>query len=138
MTKIESKTGTLNYSDEEIFNFISNFDNFNNLIPQDKIKNWQSTKETCTFTIDGLGETGLKIIEKEPFKTIKITGNGKTPFDFNFWVQLKQIAENDTKIKLTVKAEINQMMKMMIEKPLKQGLDGLIDQIEDFFKNKYK
>ena len=34
------------------------------------------------FNIEGVGQAGLKIIEKEPFKLIKITSDGKSPFSF--------------------------------------------------------
>lgn len=39
----------------------------------------------------------------------------------NAWIQLKQVAENDTKLKLTMKAEIPAMIKMMVDKKLQEG-----------------
>lgn len=127
--KLESKIGTIDSSDEKVYNFLTNFDNFKDLIPQDKIKNWESNEDQCTFSVDGIGDVGVKIIEKEPYKLIKLTGIDQSKFDFFFWIQLKQISENDTKIKLTLKVEINMMMQAMVKKPLQQFLDTLVDQI---------
>jgi carbon monoxide dehydrogenase subunit G len=129
-TKIESKIGNINGSSERVYSFLSNFNNFKHLIPPDKVKEWQSTEDSCHFKVEGIGETGLRIIEKEPFSTIKITGEEGSKFDFHFWIQLKEPAPYDTKIKLTIKADLNPMLKMMASKPLQNFVDTLVDQLE--------
>ena len=81
-TKIESRTGKINGLTESVYNFLSNFNNFKNLIPPDKVKNWKSTEDSCHFTVDGIGETGIRIIEKQPFSLIKISGEEGSKFNF--------------------------------------------------------
>ncbi len=132
MTKFESDIKIAPHSQEKIFSFISNFNNFEDLIPQDKIKDWESTEDTCRFKVDGIGEAGLKIIEKEPFKTVKFSTDGKVPFNFFLWVQLKEVADNDTRIKLTLKADLNPMMKMVVAKPINKFLNMLGDSIAGY------
>ena len=132
MTKFESEIKKALHSKEKIFSFISNFNNFKDLVPQDKIKDWQSTEDTCRFKVDGIGEAGLKIVEKEPAKTVKYSTDGKVPFNFYLWVQLKQVAENDTRIKLTLKADLNPMMKMMVGKHVDKFLNMLGDAIAGY------
>ncbi len=129
MLKLESKIGTIQNSNEKIYRFLLNFDNLKNLIPGDKIKNWQTLEDSCRFTVEGLGNTGVKILEKEPFKLIKLTGIDTDKYNFFFWIQLKQVAENDTRVRLTMHAELNQMMQMMAKNPLKNFLDTLVDQL---------
>ncbi len=131
MTKIESRIGKINSSDEKIFKLLSRFDNFNNFIPQDKVKNYVATEDTCNFSIDGVGDFGMKIIERQPFSVIKIENNEKVPFDFNFWIQLKKVSENDTRVKLTIKAELNPMLKMVANKPLTNFVNTLVDKLEE-------
>jgi predicted DNA-binding ribbon-helix-helix protein len=130
MIRLESKIGKINNSEEEAYNFLSSFDNFQKFIPEDKIQNWQATENSCRFKIEGIGETEMKIIEKEPFKLIKIAGEESGEIEFNFWIQLKQIAENDTRIKLTIQAHINPMFQVVVKKPLKNFLDTLVEHIE--------
>jgi carbon monoxide dehydrogenase subunit G len=132
MTQFESDIKKAPHSDEKIFSFISDFNNFESLIPQDKVKDWQSTQETCRFKVEGIGEAGLKIVDKEPFKTVKYSTDGKVPFNFYLWVQLKQVEENDTRIKLTIKADLNPMMKMMVAKHVKKFLNMLGDAIANY------
>jgi len=135
MTKFESDIKKSTYPAETIFNFLADFDHFGDVIPQDKISNWQSFGDSCRFIIDPVGEVGLRIVEKEEFSTIKYTAEGKTPFNFFLWIQLKEVAEGDTRIKLTIKADMNPMIKMLASKPVKKFLDVLSDGIA---KHKYE
>jgi len=127
MDTFESKVVTINRNDQEIFDFISKFSNFTPFIPADKVEGWSATEDTCRIKVQGI-ETGLKIIEREPYTTIKISGDG-APIEFFLWVQLKQAAEKDTKLKLTIKAELNFMMKALLKNKLSEGLDVMADQI---------
>jgi len=129
MTTFESNIKKSSYSSEKIFHFLSDFDHFGEVIPKDKISNWQSFGNSCRFNIDPVGEVGLRIVEKEEPTTIKYTAEGKTPFNFFLWIQLKEVAEDDTRIKLTIKADMNPMIKMMASKPIKKFLEVLSDAI---------
>jgi carbon monoxide dehydrogenase subunit G len=140
MSKYTSKIGEINKSDELIYNFLTDFNNLKSVIPSDKVKDFEATEDTCKFNIEGVGQAGLKIIEKEPHKLIKITSDGKSPFSFFFWVQLKSIenSENKTAIRLTIDANLNPMMKMMVGKHLQKGVDAMVDQVVVFFNEKVK
>lgn len=127
--KLESKIGRIESSDERIYNFLTDFNNFKNLIPEDKVSNWQSDENSCRFTVSPIGETGVKVVEKKPCKLIKLSSIDENKYNFIFWVQLKQVAENDTHIKLTLQTDINPVMQMMAKKPLQEFLDKLVDQL---------
>ena len=127
--KVESKIGMMNVPEEKIYKFLSDFQNFSMLVPADKIKNWQATEDTCHFSVDGFGEAGLRIIEKQPNSLIKIAGEESSKFDFTFWIQLKENISGQTHIKLTIKADVNPMIKMMVSKPLQNFVDSLVDQL---------
>ncbi len=128
--KLESKIGKKNTSDEKIFNFLTNFDNFKDLVPPDKVKDWESDEDSCSFTVDMVGKTGFRIIEKEEYKLIKLTSLDETQYSFKFWIQLKSLAEMETAIKLTMDLDINPMMAMMAKGPLKKFLDTLVERME--------
>lgn len=129
-TKIESRIGTIAAGEEKIYNFMSNFNNFKQFIPVDKIQDFESTEDSCRFSVPNMGKVGLRIVEKTPFNTIKISGDGMANQQFNFWVQLKEMDENDTKVKLTIKADLNPMLKMMVNKPLQNFVDKLVEAME--------
>ena len=117
--RLESKIGSIPHTDERIYNFLTDFNNFRDLIPKDKLQDWNADETSCSFTISPLGRTGVKIIED-------------SSYNFVFWVQLKAMTENDTRIKLTLDAELNSMIEMMARKPLQEFLDKLVDQLAKF------
>lgn len=127
MDTFESKVVTIQRNELEIYDFISKFSNFTPFIPTDKVEGWSATDDSCKIKVQGI-EVGLKIVEREPYKSIKVSGDG-APIEFNLWVQLKQVEEQDTKLKLTLKAELNFMMKTLLKNKLSEGLDAMADQI---------
>jgi len=131
--KIESRIGKSESSDEQIFTFITNFHNFKELLPADKVSGWEASEEKCSFQVDPLGRTGLMIIEKQPYKLVKMSSDPEfSSYQFLIWVQLKKLSDRDTRIKITVEPQVNKMLLPMIRGPLKKLADGLIDKMESF------
>ncbi len=125
-TKYESKITSSACNADKIFAVLSNLRNIEKvkgLIPQDKVQEIEADEDSVRFKVDGLGQKiKIAIVEREPDKTIKFALQNM-PMEMNFWIQLKQIAEHDTKLKLTIKADLPMMIKMMLEKKLQEGLD---------------
>lgn len=95
------------------------------LIPADKaaqIKEMRFDADSCSFTIDPVGELTFRIIMREPPKTIKFSAEN-SPVPLLLWIQLVAVNENSTKTRITVKAEINPFIKPMISKPIKEAID---------------
>ena len=135
MTEVESKVVAIRNSAELVFNALSDFRNFNglvNMVPDGQMTDWQADENTCHFKVKGF-DVGLKFVEKEPHKTLKLTGDGKIPFEFFFWIQLKEVAPYDVRMKLTLHADLNFMMKMMLKGKLQGGIDQMADQIAKAF-----
>lgn len=126
MAEYKSKQVKINKPDQTIYTVLSNFSNFTPII-QDKVEEWQATEDTCSFKAKGF-TVKLRMVDKEPFKTIKITGDDM-PFEFTFWIQLKGLAADDTRMLLTLRTELNMMMKMMIGGKLQKALDEVAEKI---------
>lgn len=133
MTEFESKIVVIQHKSEDVFRVLSDFRLFTPFIPTDKLEGWKAEEDSCSFIVNGIGQTGLKIVEKEPFKLVKITGDGKLPFEFFLWIQLNEVEPNDTRMKLTLKAELNMMLKMMLEKKIEEGINTLAEGIAAAF-----
>jgi len=130
MSKTESRIGEIKETDERIFQYLSDFNHFKTLIPADRVKDFESTKDTCQFNIEGIGRLGLRMIEREPDNLIKIGSDDKTPFEFTLWIQIKELNKGDSRMKITVEVNINPMMASMLKKPLKAFVDNLVDRAE--------
>ena len=130
MTEFVSKQVQIRRPEQEIFHTLSNFEHFTPIV-KDRLEEWEATSEACSFKLYGL-KMALAIVEKEPYRTIKLTGDNM-PFEFFFWIQLKEIDPADTRMRLTVHARLNPVMKMMIGGKLQEGIDKLAEQIAAAF-----
>lgn len=134
-TKYESKIVSSTASAEQIYRVFSNLKNVErvkDLIPKDKIQEMEISENQIRIKVDGLGQKiTIGIVDRIENDTIKFGLEG-IPMDANFWVQLKQLADNDTRIKLTLKADIPMMFKMMIGNKLQQGLDQAAEMLAQF------
>lgn len=131
--KIESKIGKSTQSDQQIFKFITNFHNFEALLPEGKVSGWESSEDQCSFQVDPLGRTGLQMVEKSPYKLVKMASRPEfSKYQFTIWIQLKKVSDDDTRVKITIEPHVNKMMLPMIKAPLKMFVNGLIDKIESF------
>ncbi|MBA3899747.1 MAG: SRPBCC family protein [Bacteroidetes bacterium] len=128
--KIESKTVTLKESQENIFNFLSDFRNFENLIPQDKVSKWTASQDTCSFNINGMADIGMKITKLEQPSTIHIDSHGKNPFAFTLTANIKEIGENSSEVNLMFNADVNPFLSMMAEKPLTNFFNMIADKLQ--------
>ena len=129
MAKLEivSKIGKIQNQQERIFKFLSDFRNFDRLVPPET-ENWSSTEDTCRFKVKGQ-HIGLEIMDREPNKTIKIRSSDDSALPFLLWIQLLEKDAYDTRVRLTIHSEVNMMMKLAIKKQLKKALDQLVDQM---------
>ena len=60
MATFKSKTVEVNADLKSVNDFLSNLNNLEKLMPEDRIQKWESTDETCSFTIKGLAGIGMK------------------------------------------------------------------------------
>ena len=127
MEKYESKQQQIRRSAEQIYSALSSFSNFTPMLA-DKVEEWQATDDECSFKAKGM-KMALRIVDREPNKTIKIQGADSNPMDFTFWLQLKEVAPYDTRMRIVVHAELNMMMRMMIGKKLQGAVDQMAEAI---------
>ncbi len=127
MTEFVSEVKQIPHSAERIFTTLSDLSNLEKIqdrIPQDKVKDFEFDKDSCSFTVDPVGKIRFEIVEREPNKTIKFTTTN-SPVPLFLWIQLKEMDDNDTRMKLTVRAELNAFIKPMVSKPLQEAIDKI-------------
>lgn len=131
--KIESRIGKSACSDHKIYAFITNFHNFKELLPADKVSGWEASEEKCSFQVDPLGRTGLMIIDKKPFSLVKMSSDPAfSKYQFNIWIQLKKVQHDDTRLKITIEPLVSKILMPMVKGPLKKLADGLISKMETY------
>lgn len=126
MEKYESKQQQILRPVSQIYPLISDFSLLTPAVA-DKVEEWQATADSCSFKVKGF-TVKLRMVEKVANKHVKIQGDeGGLPVDFSFWIQLHEVSEQDTRIRLVLHAELNMMMRMMLGGKLQKGLDTAVE-----------
>ena len=129
MTKLESEKVTIDKTAKEVYDFLSDFNNFERLMPE-QVTDWKSTTEECTFTIKGMATLGMRIVEKTPNSFIKVEKHGSAPFDFTLHCMIDDLQDRCA-VQLAFDAELNPVMKMMASKPLTNFLNILVNKLKE-------
>ncbi len=140
-TRYVSDIKVINNNQEIIYNYLSNFENLSKYVnegllskmtehvPQIQISNFESDADSCRFQISGMGLAEIRIIEREPVKNIKIGSSGSMPVGITFWIQLLYVSAYETKLRLTLDADMSMMIKMLVNKKLEEGINRLADML---------
>lgn len=131
MEKYESKQQRILKPASMVYSVVSDFSNFTPIL-QDKVDDWQADADTCSFKVKGI-TARLRIVERIENELIKIEGEDGSPVDFTFWMQLKEVDERDTRMRIVLHAHLNMMMKMMIGGKLQQAVDQIAEQVATTF-----
>jgi hypothetical protein len=128
MTEYSSSVLRIPYSAERIFSKLSDLNNLETVksLLEDKVKDFKYDKDSCSFKVEPLGTIGLRIIEREPFKTIKLE-SVHSPVEFNGWIQLVEEAPDETSMKLTIRVDLPIFLKAMISNKLEDGIDKVAE-----------
>ena len=110
----------------ETLSDLNNLEKLKNRIPSDKIEDFTFDSDSCSFSVQPVGKVRFSIVNREPPKTIKLIAD-QSPMEVSMWIQLKETSEQETKMKLTVKADLNPFLKPMLSKPLQEGIDQIAD-----------
>jgi carbon monoxide dehydrogenase subunit G len=139
LNKYTSEVKLIDHNQQVVFNYLSNFENLGTYlssgllekitekVPQIKITDFKSDKDSCKFNITGLGVAEIRIVNRDPFKTIKVESSGGLPLSLTFWIQLLPVDQYQTKMRLTLHAEMSMMIKMMAGNKLEEGINQLAD-----------
>lgn len=131
MTQFESSVKVIPYSQGRVYSKLSDLNNLEGVkdrLPADKIQDMSFDSDSLSFSVSPVGKVTLRICEREPEKCIKFETTN-SPLPFNLWIQIVSIAEEECKVKLTIKADINPFIKGMIQKPLQEGLEKMAEML---------
>ena len=139
-TRYVSDIKVINNNQDVIYNYLSNFENLSKYVndglltkmteqvPQIKITDFESDTDSCRFQVNG-SAAEIRIIEREPTKMIKINSSGSVPVGIMFWIQLLPVSAYETKLRLTLDADMSMMIKMLVNKKLEEGINRLADML---------
>lgn len=134
--QFESNVKHVPYSQERVYKKLSDLNNLEGVRERldmvkdkldGKLEDMSFDRDSITLKVQGISLT-LRIIEREPLKCIKFEGD-KSPIPLNLWIQILPVTQEEAKMKVTIRAEVNMFMKAMVSKPLQEGVEKLADML---------
>lgn len=125
---LESKKSTINKSQKEFFEFLSNLGNFRQLMPEN-IEKFEVDGESFIFSLKGMPEIRLVVKEKQEFDKI-ILGAASSKLNFTLTTLINKISDSSCESQLLFEGDFNPMMAMMVKKPLQKFIDTLSSNLE--------
>lgn len=129
MSKYESCVKNIPYPQERVYAKLEDLNNLEGLkdkLPEDKVKDLTYSRDEATVNVPPLGNVTIRVIEREEPKCIKLEAAG-SPIPVTLWIQIIPDGEEASKMRVVADAEVNFMLRAMIEKPLKEGLDKIAE-----------
>ena len=131
MATFESSIRQIDYPQERVYALLSDMNNIDKVkdrIPEDKANGLTFDANSIGINTP-MGVVKLVIVEREAPKCIKFE-TAESPLPFNFWIQILPVSETTSKMKLTIKAELNPFIKGMVSKPLTEGIEKIADALQ--------
>ena len=128
-SKFESSIKQIPYPQQSVYDNISDLRNLEKVkdrVPEDKVSDFTFDEDTVGINVAPVGELKLRICEREEPKCVKFE-TVQSPVPFNVWIQVLPVDEQNSKMKVTVKAELNPFIKSMVEKPLQEAVEKIAD-----------
>ncbi|MBR4843989.1 MAG: SRPBCC family protein [Alistipes sp.] len=129
MTKFESKVVAIPYGQQRVFDTLSDLSNLEkvrSMLPEDKVRDLKVSTDAVSLSVPPVGDIAFQIVEREAPKCVKFQAS-TSPIPLTLWVQILPTAEEASKAKLTLHAELNPFIKGMVQKPIQDALEKLAD-----------
>lgn len=130
-SKYESSVREIPYAQETVYQALSDLRNLERIkqqMPEEKVQGLEFDQDSMAISMPPIGKIALRIIEREEPKCIKFE-TAQSPFDFNFWIQLLPITEQSCKMRLTLKADLNPLIKGMVGGKLQDAIDKMSEML---------
>jgi hypothetical protein len=92
---------------------LSNLERVRDRVPEDKLNSFSFDSDSVSVNVAPVGDLKLQIIEREENKCVKFE-SVQSPLPFNLWIQVLPVSATESKMKVTVQADIPFMLKGMV------------------------
>jgi hypothetical protein len=129
MSRFESSVKQVPYRQQSVFDMLSDLSNaerVKHLVNDDQLQNMSFDNDHISVNVPPIGKIALRIVEREDPKCVKYQ-SVDSPLPCNLWVQMLPVTDTTSKLKVTIDAELNFLMKGIVSKPLQEGLEKLAE-----------
>lgn len=125
---IESPSTTVNKSEKEVFEFLTDLKNFEQLMPENIDKFELINENRFLFALKGMPEIVLERKQQTEFSQL-ILGAASEKLPFTLKADINSLEESKTEVVLSFTGEFNAMMAMMIKSPITNFMGTLSENL---------
>ena len=125
---LESTQVSVAKSAKEVFEFLSNLENFEQLMPENTQK-FEVDGDSFIFGLKGMPEIRLVLKEKTPYNNITL-GAASSKLDFYLIADIEEVDASTSEVQLNFEGKFNMMMQMMVKKPLNAFIETLTENLQ--------
>lgn len=129
---VDSSKVTVKASQEEIIAFLRDTNNLIHLLPADKVQDFKSTEDECSFKVQGAIIISLIQDGQEGNEKLFLKSGKFAPFPFRLTIFLSPV-DGGTEGYINFSGEANPFIKMMAEKPLGNLFNYMTQKLEERF-----
>lgn len=137
MNQFESNVKQIPYSQQRVYDKLSdlsNLEQFTELLQQEqekakiKVEDLAFDSDSISCSVSPVGKLELRIVERDEPKCVKFEAT-TSPIPLTLWIQILPVTDETSKMKLTLRTELNIFLKGMLQKPLKEGVEKLAEML---------
>ncbi len=126
---LESPKVTTQKSQQEMFNFLTTVENYEQVMPESLEKFEVTASQAFIFSLKGMPQIELEIKEtREP--ELVVLGSTSDKFNFSIDLIIEPEGNDQSNVQLFFNGKFNTMMAMMVKGPLKKFIDTLSQNIQ--------
>ncbi len=130
MKEFKSQQQSIQRSAEDVFDFVTNFDQLGKLMPE-RVENWMYTHDTCSFELKGMAKLQMRVQDKQRPTLLSLKSDGKNPFEYLLKVDIIPANEMRSEVVVSFHADLNPMLSMMASKPLQNLVELIVDKLKE-------
>jgi hypothetical protein len=132
VTTYKSRKGVVPCGDKDLYTFLTDMRNFQSVIPNGIVTDWQATEEECSFRLETTGKVTVMLKDAMPHSMVSYTADMRITGSVIIHVMIEEISSVSSAINLHADVNMNPIVKMMVGDAAPRYLDAIIGAIEAY------
>ena len=130
MVSYKSKRAVVSKAPYELYMAFVDMRNFMHFLPEDKKEGVVADYDSIKATVQGF-TIGVKVVDRVPYSKIEFADDG-APFQFKLVMNFDPASDPyKTDFQISLDADLNLMMKMVLGSKIQGALDKVVDSLVD-------
>ena len=127
--QLESPEKVVNKTPEELYNFLTEIKNYEQLMPESISKFELISEKRFLFALKGMPEIVLEKKEQIPYNKV-VLGAASDKMPFTLTADIEEAKKGSSKVQMIFEGEFNPMMAMMIKKPINKFIETMVSKLQ--------